>query len=342
MSAAPTESDPAPRPAKRQRTSENDPDAPSYEKDISFWFEDGNIVLVSAQGTGFRVHLGILSLNAEFFCDMSGLALPDRGEGGFTLLHVTDSTRDLSHFLHAFYTRAYFYTGKPTHYDALDSMLRMSTKYLAQKLRSDLIKHLIMIYPPEMAKVRMHQHLIDPDQKCHSLYAIAMAREHDIPDILPTAFYFASTISPATLIQIHSDASDLVLITSAREKIINAAYRDAWGWLFQGRSTSIMCFRKRLCQGRRLNVIHRIALYPEQVPSLFLQDMPHQAERARQDSSDSESESEDEYGDENDRVCSTCLGEWRASEESGYKRMWLNLPSYFKLPGWEALLKNSQ
>ncbi len=43
---------------------------------------------------------------------------------------------------------SYFYTGKPTHYDALDSMLRMSTKYLAQKLRSDLIKHLIMIYPP--------------------------------------------------------------------------------------------------------------------------------------------------------------------------------------------------
>lgn len=106
MSAAPAESDPVPRPAKRQRTSENDPDAPSYEKDTSFWFEDGNIVLVSAQGTGFRVHLGILSLNAEFFRDMSGLALPDRGEGGFTLLHVTDSTRDLSHFLHAFYTRA--------------------------------------------------------------------------------------------------------------------------------------------------------------------------------------------------------------------------------------------
>ncbi len=105
---------------------------------------------------------------------------------------------------------------------------------------------------------------------------------------------------------------------------------------------SIMCFRKRLCQGRRLNVIHRIALHPEQVSSLFLQDMPHQAERARPDSSDSESESEDEYGDENDRVCSTCLGEWCASEESGYKRMWLNLPSYFKLPGWEALLKNSQ
>ncbi len=41
-----------------------------------------------------------------------------------------------------------------------------------------------------MAKVRMHQHLIDPDQKCHSLYAIAMAREHDIPGILPTAILF--------------------------------------------------------------------------------------------------------------------------------------------------------
>ncbi|PBK67186.1 hypothetical protein ARMSODRAFT_321721 [Armillaria solidipes] len=69
--------DPSSRPPKRQKTSSDEPSTTSsFERDASFWFEDGSIILISNQRTGFRVHLGVLPLNGEFFCDVSGLAVP--------------------------------------------------------------------------------------------------------------------------------------------------------------------------------------------------------------------------------------------------------------------------
>lgn len=94
------------RPAKRQKTSANASPTSTHRKDVTFWFEDGNIVLISNQGTEFRVHLGVLAFNAEFFRDMSGLAVPDEEERGYTTIEVADSTQDLIHFLHALYTRS--------------------------------------------------------------------------------------------------------------------------------------------------------------------------------------------------------------------------------------------
>ncbi len=99
-----SEHDPSSRPAKRQKTSSDEPSTSSFERDASFWFEDGSIILISNQRTGFRVHLGVLSLNAEFFRDMSGLGVPDAK--GDTMIDLEDSTQDLTHFLHALYTRS--------------------------------------------------------------------------------------------------------------------------------------------------------------------------------------------------------------------------------------------
>ncbi|KAK0430746.1 hypothetical protein EV421DRAFT_2041652 [Armillaria borealis] len=167
-----SEHDPSSRPAKRQKTSSDESSTSSFERDASFWFEDGSIILISNQRTGFCVHLGVLSLNAEFFRDMSGLAVPDAK--GDTMIDLEDSTQDLTHFLHALYTRSYFCAGTPTSYDTLESLLRMSTKYLAQLLRSDVITHLAMIYPPELADLGKHTDLILPCSDLHSLRAIEM------------------------------------------------------------------------------------------------------------------------------------------------------------------------
>lgn len=98
------------RPAKRQKTAENPPSPSTHRKDATFWFEDGNVVLVSNQRTEFRVHLGVLSFNADFFRDMAGLAVPDKEERGYTTIEVADSTQDLTHFLHALYTRSLVFT----------------------------------------------------------------------------------------------------------------------------------------------------------------------------------------------------------------------------------------
>ncbi|PBK95785.1 hypothetical protein ARMGADRAFT_1010705 [Armillaria gallica] len=328
------------RPAKRQKTSANASPTSTHRKDATFWFEDGNIVLISNQGTEFRVHLGVLAFNAEFFRDMSGLAVPDEEERGYTTIEVADSTQDLTHFLHALYTRSYFHAGKPTPYDTLESLLRMSTKYLAQQLRSDLIKHLSMMYPPKMNDLHKYNHLRIPHSDSHSLRAIAMARENDVPVILPTAFYFTCVIAPSRLVRLHPRPApdDLAKILAGREKITRAAYKCAWSWLFQ-KLTVDMCYDTRLCEERRLSVVQEIARKPRDVPFLFLDDMPREGEEERRGDSVS-SNSDSEY--EEERVCGPCLDAWTSSGKKNYKKVWNSLPSLFKLPKWEVLLKDSE
>ncbi|KAK0460050.1 uncharacterized protein EV420DRAFT_1534781 [Desarmillaria tabescens] len=216
----------------------------------------------------------------------------------------------------------------------------MPTKYLAQQLRSDVIKHLTMIYPSKMNELQTYRYLRIPNSDSHSLRAIAMARDHDVPIILPAAFYFASAIAPSQLVGLHPKPrpDDLAAILAGREKITRAAYRTAWSWLFK-RLTVDTCYNTRLCEERRLSMIQNISLSPEDAPRLFLRGMPHEDEEDRREDSES-SDSDSEY--EEERVCRPCLEDWIFSERKNYKKVWNNLPLYFKLPKWEVLLKDSE
>ncbi|KAK0185647.1 hypothetical protein F5146DRAFT_1070870 [Armillaria mellea] len=324
--------DPSSRPAKRQKTSSDEPSTSLFEKDASFWFEDGSIILISNQRTGFRVHLSVLSLNAEFFRDMSGLAT--------TMIDLEDSTQDLTHFLHALYTRSYFCAGTPTSYDTLESLLRISTKYLAQQLRSDVIKHLSMIYPSELADLGEHTNLILPCSDLHSLRAIAMGHEYDVPVILPAAYYYASTLSTIELIaNVTPDILRLAVILAGREKIVAAAYNVAWFWLYQECRGSTMCLDVKRCYRKRLGVIKEIAKSPGTVHCLLIDAMPHDGEWERED--DDFSYYSDDLSDE-ESFCRPCLLDWCSDEDRGYKQLWNCLPSYFGLPEWEVLLKGQE
>ncbi len=61
------------RPTKRARTT-----IKPYTRDPRLWLEDGNIILVGdapgSERLAFRVHRGILALNAEFFNDLVSFA----------------------------------------------------------------------------------------------------------------------------------------------------------------------------------------------------------------------------------------------------------------------------
>ncbi|KAK0474093.1 hypothetical protein IW261DRAFT_1501123 [Armillaria novae-zelandiae] len=88
-------------------------------------FEDGSIVLINDQRTAFRVHLRVLSLNAEYFRDMSGLAqaVPPDAKGD-TMIDLGGFNDPLSpRFVHPT-----FCAGIPTSYDTLEALLRISTK----------------------------------------------------------------------------------------------------------------------------------------------------------------------------------------------------------------------
>ncbi|RDX51175.1 hypothetical protein OH76DRAFT_1555286 [Lentinus brumalis] len=77
------------------------------QRDTSFWFEDGNVVVV-AQQTAYRVHRGVLSRHSETFSGLFTLPRPVDGASdekveGCPGVRVTDSSHDFKHLLHALY-----------------------------------------------------------------------------------------------------------------------------------------------------------------------------------------------------------------------------------------------
>ncbi len=75
------------RPAKRARSEAHQSVEPAYTtKDADIWFDDGNIILVSAGSTGYRVHRSLLARNSEFFPGYAavGASLECAGEQGDT------------------------------------------------------------------------------------------------------------------------------------------------------------------------------------------------------------------------------------------------------------------
>src|SRR5882762_2077430 len=86
----------------------------------------------------------------------------------------------------------YFQKGSKTPYDILCSLLRMSTKYMINSIRQDVIVHLKDIFPSSLAA--MHQKYRD----IHSsgphphdcIRAVIMAKECNVRAILPAAYYF--------------------------------------------------------------------------------------------------------------------------------------------------------
>ena len=92
--------------AKRPRTDETDEDNINAkpQQDESFWFEDGNVVVVTQQIV-FRVHRGVLSRHSETFSGLFTLPRPTAAEefDGCPVVRVTDSSYDFKHLLHALY-----------------------------------------------------------------------------------------------------------------------------------------------------------------------------------------------------------------------------------------------
>ncbi|KAK0474046.1 hypothetical protein IW261DRAFT_583037 [Armillaria novae-zelandiae] len=109
-----------------------------------------------------------------------------------------------------------------------------------------------MVYPSEeLADLEKHTDLILPRSDLHSLRAIAIGREYDVPILLPAAYYYASTTELIT--NAKPDILAIILAGPGRENAVVAAYNVAWSWIYQECRRSTMCllhvkrcYRKRL------------------------------------------------------------------------------------------------
>lgn len=90
------------------------PDTAQVKQDPDLWFADGSVVVI-AEGTGFRVHMSLLSRASPVLRDMFTLPQPTSGHttpSGSTsqevpFVHVSDNAHDMRCMLHAIYTKKY-------------------------------------------------------------------------------------------------------------------------------------------------------------------------------------------------------------------------------------------
>ncbi|KAI6117182.1 hypothetical protein EV401DRAFT_1610131 [Pisolithus croceorrhizus] len=178
------------RPTKRRRMLLVEPPPTSllYSQHDQFWFLDGDIVLCVEQ-TYFKIHRNKL-LCSIVFAGMLELPQPQVVESVDRCALVTlsgDSVADWTVTLRWMYDRSTF-ESRPTMFDSfgvIASALRISTKYEISDLCSWSKQQLLSRWPIDLLEMNCAAFL-------NAAEGITLARELDVPEILPAAFYALS------------------------------------------------------------------------------------------------------------------------------------------------------
>ncbi|KAL0952890.1 hypothetical protein HGRIS_007109 [Hohenbuehelia grisea] len=187
---------------KRRRTSMNDDTSKpplaaachgasevdaSCQRSIEYWFPDGDIVFKVEQHC-FRIHRQKLQCSL-IFSGMFELPQPDRVEsmdGCPLVVLFGDMATDWKVVLHWVYDSQGFVKRAET-FDALSGALRISTKYEIPELRTWAVRGMHRRWP-RLGSL----HSMTYAAFANTAEAIMLARECDVPEILPSAFYALS------------------------------------------------------------------------------------------------------------------------------------------------------
>ena len=152
----------------------------------------------------------------------------------------------------------------------------------------------------------------------NALRAILLARECNVPEILPAAFYTVSLIDVERLEIMSPKLSkeDKKRVATGRSKVTNLAFGVAWSWMkrneFAGECKS------RSCRNARVFAIQRLLGSAGSAIALFAKPLPS---------------AELKPGTES-KVCSQCHDDWDENEVEGYEDVWDELPKCFELDPW--------
>ena len=194
----------------------------TYARHPDLWFSDGSVVL-KAETTLFRVHMSILSRHSIFFRDMFTLPQPpqqaqDDVVEGCPVVSLQDSADDLASLLVAIYDGTSFGDNGRDDFKVVAGILRLSSKYMVDSLRTKALAHLTEAWPPTLKgwdlredRARTYEqdtghgrgqlypspivsfiHFFQARRECDRLSVqevINLAREINAPSLLPAAFY---------------------------------------------------------------------------------------------------------------------------------------------------------
>ncbi|KAF8884973.1 hypothetical protein BD779DRAFT_1662928 [Infundibulicybe gibba] len=172
-----------------------------------FWYSDGSIITI-VENTSFRIHQSILSRHSDVFADLFAVPQPDNAEqiDECPTVHLPDSFLDFEDTMKALY-RPFHFDSLPANADLstiitfISGMLRISTKYNLHFLRKKCISVLQKKFPSTLAEcdallASQYQYL-----STAVVRAIPLAREANVPEILPWAFYISTHIDMDLLLQ---------------------------------------------------------------------------------------------------------------------------------------------
>ncbi|KAH7921351.1 hypothetical protein BV22DRAFT_1019553, partial [Leucogyrophana mollusca] len=335
----------------------------------SLYFFDGNIALLAPKENGanviFRVHKSILARHSLVFANMFVIHPSQDGEthDGIPVVRMPEDTEQTESLLNALYypentsseSKTSLTHHAPLPPDEIRRVLYMATKYKIYHLRRDIIHRLQINWPQSLAQwdlleaefssmdslskqdgneaLRvMYTHLDD----CYPepVSAIRIARECDVPSILPAAFYHLSRLSATVDDWNHArgqhhiegykppnpgrrtarwdalPASDLLCLIKGRESLIRAELDLVF-------SDDCGCYgRNAECVGiKKSGLLEEI--YAERSRTVdVLAMLRHYVDRT-------------DYGDQ---ICSACCAFMKGRLCRARQTLWTQLPDLFQLP----------
>ncbi|KAI1795317.1 hypothetical protein LXA43DRAFT_1080215 [Ganoderma leucocontextum] len=189
------------RPPKRKLVSLDDSPlhTPSYtlNRHPEFWFDDGTIVLVLAQQTGFRIYRGLLASQSTIFADMLAASSSSSDEilDECPVVQLADSPQDLAHLLGVLLPTSpvHYHMSKadqPRSFDEVSAVIRLADKYHIESVLDHALRSLQRYHftsnfdafsgPPDT------EISVEP---IHAIGAVNLAHLTNTPRMLPLALY---------------------------------------------------------------------------------------------------------------------------------------------------------
>ncbi|KAI0310313.1 hypothetical protein OF83DRAFT_1178679 [Amylostereum chailletii] len=198
--------------------------SPRPKPHSDLWFSDGSVVL-QAENVLFKVHMTQLARKSIIFGDMFSIPQPPHSPSasgsaqaesetfeGCPLVRLHDDPTDLANLLTALYDGPSFGDNDEEDFRVVSGILRLSTKYMFDSLRSKAIAHLGLAWPSTLKgwdarEERARSYGMENTGPGGGHYypspiaIINLAQEVNAPSLLPSAFYDLSRYTYAQIFE---------------------------------------------------------------------------------------------------------------------------------------------
>ncbi|KAJ6603345.1 hypothetical protein DFH09DRAFT_1458786 [Mycena vulgaris] len=308
------------QPTKRKRVeTETDPaEVDPIRSDI--WFDDGNIV-IQTENVQFRVYKGPLCSDSHVLKQMVEDIADSKGVDGCATLHLSDSSIDVGYLLRTIFYRWSYPDNEPIPFDVISAFFQLGRTYGIQLLYQNTFLRLDSAFPSSRDQYLASQQRtrisvdVTANPRNHiAIETILLARQLDLPILLPAAFWVAATRLDLMIDKIISlsAADKRTIISSATPlRVAHASY--LFGWLDENYMNP-ECKYRAACIGTKARYALKMWKPPTTHPMFSWNAASVKG------------------------MCASCADAGRKYHTEGSKRLWEELPSFFGLPPWEELL----